>query len=735
MSNEMSQDDDLLQEFLTESDEMLQNVEQDLLGLEDSGDSEILNRIFRGVHTIKGTSSFLGFDQIVELTHHGEDLLNIMRRGELAVSRRIIDVLLSVTDQLKLMLDDVRGHRSDEYDLTPWLRQIDECRAGRKPGDAAAPVVAAPAPVVETHEPTQWEVEASARAAEAVAAHEADAKAAAEIVEVEEIVDLPGEPPMLGRDADFEALDNELSVADAVVKAKAAAEADQSVVDAKLVEMTEEEVDNAEELAAEAAAKAAEDAEIAAAVAAVVAEPLAPPTQAPPVAEIAAEVAAVAPPPVAVEAAPAPEPAKVEAKAPAPSVPERRPAQKKGNEEEIAGSTMRVDVRKLDFLVNLVGELVLERNRLLQISRDMSNGRLDHEQSSSVLQQSTARLSFITDELQNASLNTRMVPIDVVFKKIPRLVRDLCGSLNKLVDLRIEGKETEIDKTMTEYINDPMVHIIRNSLDHGLESSAERLAAGKSEAGSIVVGARQEGDQIIVSIVDDGRGIDPEKIRKKAVEKGLVSAEASRALSKRDLLDMIFQPGFSTKEVTTSVSGRGVGMDVVRTNLKKLNGTVEVDSQVGKGTTVLLRVPLTMAILPVLLASVSDEVYGIPLRSVVEILRVQPKTIHTVEGHEVLSLRDRTLPLVRLSDVLEVPGPTAQGEMLRVVILATGDQRFALLVDSLLGQESTVIKPMEQLLRDCNSIAGATISGDGRVRLVLDPAGLVASAESFTGVH
>jgi two-component system chemotaxis sensor kinase CheA len=637
MSNEMAQDDDLMQEFLTESEEMLQSVERDLLGLEDSGDPEILNRIFRAMHTIKGTSSFLGFDQLVELTHHGEDLLNMMRRGEIAVSRKIIDTLLSVQDQLKLMLEDVRAHRSEVYDLTPWLEQIADCRGGA-PAPKPATVLSGNTPAAE---PAPAAPEAAAETPSAPAI----------------------EPPL-----------DAIAVAD--------------------------------------------------------------PT----------EIAAPEPPAAAAETATesTASPEAVEASAEAPQTPETAPAKAKpaeqverrrATDDEVAGSTMRVNVRKLDYLINLVGELVLERNRLVQISRDLTAGRLTTEDASSVLNQSTARLSFVTEELQNASLNTRMVPIDAVFRKVPRLVRDLSSTLNKKVDLVIDGKETEIDKTMIEFINDPMVHIIRNCMDHGIEHPADRVAAGKNETGTIHISASQEGDQIIVTIADDGGGIDPEKIRRKAVQRGLVSAEVAKSLSRRDTLDMIFQPGFSTVDVATNVSGRGVGMDVVRTNLKKLNGSVEVDSQTGKGTTVVLRVPLTMAILPVLLARVADEVYGIPLRTVVEILRIQPSDIHTVEGREVLSLHNRTLPLLRLANILQVPGETAQGELLRVVILATGELRFALLVDSLLGQESTVIKPMESLLRDCNSIAGATISGDGRVRLVLDPAGLVSSTVQYPGVH
>ena len=315
--------------------------------------------------------------------------------------------------------------------------------------------------------------------------------------------------------------------------------------------------------------------------------------------------------------------------------------QKQATESTLAAAqTMRVDVRKLDELINLVGELVLERNRLTQLSRDVSAGRVAGEALESAFSQSTARLSFITEELQVAGLKTRMVPIDTVFRKFPRLVRDVAHSLQKEVELIVRGEDTELDKTMVELIGDPLVHLVRNSLDHGLELPEVRMAAGKPSQGVIRLEARQEGDQIVISVADDGAGIDPERIARKAVEKGLVTAERIRALSKKEILDFIFLPGFSTAEKVNDLSGRGVGMDVVRSNLKRLNGTIVVDSQRGNGTTVLLRLPLTLAILPVLLVQVTDEIYALPLRSVLETVRLHPDEVHNLEGGEVLRLRD-----------------------------------------------------------------------------------------------
>jgi two-component system chemotaxis sensor kinase CheA len=390
-------------------------------------------------------------------------------------------------------------------------------------------------------------------------------------------------------------------------------------------------------------------------------------------------------------------------------------------------STMRVDVHKLDYLVNLVGELVLERNRLAKLSKDISSGQIELSSLDAEMSASTARLSFITEELQTASLNTRMVPIETVFRRLPRMVRDLAGTLGKKVDLVIRGQETEIDKTMVEQISDPLVHLVRNAIDHGIESPDGRIRAGKKAEGVLLIEARPEGDQILVCVSDDGSGIDSDRVVKKALEKGMVSPERSRNLSRREALELIFLPGMSTAEAVSNVSGRGVGMDVVRSNIKKLNGTVELESNPGHGTTVRLRVPLTMAILPVLMVEVSQEVYALPLRSVAETVRVTPAQVHTIEGGEVLSLSDRTLPLVRLADVFRISSRNDGNHSQKAVILTVADHHVAVLVDRLLGQESTVIKSMGTFLRDSPNVAGATIGGDGRVRLVLNPASLLGS--------
>jgi two-component system, chemotaxis family, sensor kinase CheA len=595
VNDQLADDLSLVEEFLVESEELLQGMDQDMVALEAAPDNaELLNRIFRALHTIKGTAGFFGFEPVVRLSHRAEDVLNALRQGEAQLMRPTIDALLATRDYLGKMLADIRQGGLQQYEMGTLLRDLEAAQNSRQ------------------------------------------------------------NPPTLG----------ELLVKQEVISS--------ATLDAVLAEQS-------------ASAQPQRLGEM------LVEKGLASPVE----------------------------------------VGEALLRQKEIAQPRSAVPTMRVEAAKLDDLINLIGELVLERNRLLQLSRDLSSGRMAIDELSSYLGQSAARLSFITEELQSASLKTRMVPIETVFRKFPRLVRDVAGNLKKEVDLVLLGEDTELDKTMVELIGDPLVHLVRNSLDHGIEAPAVREQAGKPPRGTIRLEARPEGDQIVIIICDDGAGMDPERIGRKAVEKGLVTPERLRSLSPREILDFIFLPGFSTAEQTTDLSGRGVGMDVVRTNLKKLSGSVGIDSHLGQGTTVELRLPLTLAILPVLLVQVREEVYALPLRSVVETAQIDPMHVHRVEGSEVLCLRGETLPLLRLDQLFTPrPGPSEAGEQdQKVVILGVAERRIALLVDHLLGQESTVIKPLGPYLHGCSSLAGATVGGDGRVRLVLDPAGLLENLQ------
>ena len=488
MSDDLLHDPSLIQEFLVESEEFLQRMDQDMVALEATpNDAELLNRIFRALHTIKGTSGFLGFEPVIRLSHRAEDVLNALRKGEVQLTHPMMDALLSARDYLGKMLQDIREGGLKEYELGALLKNLEAAQT----------------------------VQASPSLGQLLVKQDVITPAALDAVLAEQ--SSSAEPRKLGQMLVDKGLASPAEVGDALVRQK----------------------------------------------------------------EIA--------------------------------------------QQHAAAPTMRVDAAKLDDLINLIGELVLERNRLLQLSKDSSSGKVAMNELSSSLAQSSARLSFITEELQSAGLKTRMVPIETVFRRFPRLVRDVAGSLQKEVDLSLLGQDTELDKTMVELVGDPLVHLVRNSLDHGVEMPAVREQTGKPRRGSIRLEARQEGDQIVISIRDDGAGMDPARIGRKAVEKGLVTAERLRGLSPREILDFIFLPGFSTAEKTTDLSGRGVGMDVVRTNLKKLNGTVEIDSHLGQGTTVKLRLPLTLAILPVLLVQVEKDIYALPLRSVAETAQINPK--------------------------------------------------------------------------------------------------------------
>ena len=517
MSDDLQNDPSLVHDFLVESEEFLQRMDQDMVALEATPhDAELLNRIFRALHTIKGTSGFLGFEPIVRLSHRAEDVLNALRKGEAQLTHPMIDALLAARDYLGQMLQDVREGGLKQYEMESLLKGLEAAQNSRQNPPSLGELLVKKDVISSSTLHAVLEEQSSAT-----------------------------QPRKLGEMLVEKGLATPSEIGDALVRQKDIAQT--------------------------------------------------------------------------------------------------------GRTSE--ASTMRVEASKLDDLMNLIGELVLERNRLMQLSRDLSAGRLAMNEVNSSLSQFSARLSFVTEELQSAGLKTRMVPIETVFRRFPRLVRDVAACLKKDVALVLLGEDTELDKTMAELIADPLIHLVRNSLDHGIEVPAEREKSSKPSQGTIRLEARQEGDQIVISISDDGAGMDPERIGRKAVEKGLVSAERLRSLSTREILDFIFLPGFSTAEQTTNLSGRGVGMDVVRTNLKKLNGSVEIDSHHGKGATVKLRLPLTLAILPVLLVRVANEIYALPLRSVAETAQVESQACASCGG--------KRSPLSSRGDIAAVaPGST-----------------------------------------------------------------------------
>ncbi|MGT0064566.1 chemotaxis histidine kinase/response regulator CheAY2 [Helicobacter pylori] len=392
--------------------------------------------------------------------------------------------------------------------------------------------------------------------------------------------------------------------------------------------------------------------------------------------------------------------------------------------------TVRVDVRRLDHLMNLIGELVLGKNRLIRIYGDVEE-RYDGEKFLEELNQVVSSISAVTTDLQLAVMKTRMQPVGKVFNKFPRMVRDLSRELGKSIELIIEGEETELDKSIVEEIGDPLIHIIRNSCDHGIEPLEERRRLNKPETGKVQLSAYNEGNHIVIKISDDGKGLDPVMLKEKAIEKEVISERDAEGMSDREAFNLIFKPGFSTAKVVSNVSGRGVGMDVVKTNIEKLNGIIEIDSEVGVGTTQKLKIPLTLAIIQALLVGVQEEYYAIPLSSVLETVRISQDEIYTVDGKSVLRLRDEVLSLVRLSDIFKVDAILESNSDVYVVIIGLADQKIGVIVDYLIGQEEVVIKSLGYYLKNTRGIAGATVRGDGKITLIVDVGAMMDMAKSI----
>ena len=562
----MNNDDmqELVQDFLVETNEIIENLDHDLVELESNqNDLELLNKIFRGAHTMKGSSSFLGFNKLADLTHHAEDILNKLRKGEMVVTREIMDTLLEFVDKTKQIISDIENgtDTADVASVINDLKLASEGKlVGKKPAAASAPAAQAAAP-------------------------------------------------------------------------------------------------------AQAARKAAP---------------------------------------------------KQEAK-----------QQHQATQVE---QTIRVDVSRLDSLVNLVGELVLSRNRLSQIAGELEN-KFENEYLVEQLLDVTSAIGMNTTELQLAIMKTRMIAIGKVFNKFPRVVRDIARDTGKEIDLIISGEETELDKQVIESIGDPLLHMIRNSCDHGVETPEVRVAKGKPRTGTVLLSAYHEGNHVVIEIKDDGAGMDPDKLKRKAIEKGVITLDEANNMDDKQAFGLIFKAGFSTAEKITNISGRGVGMDVVRNNIEKLNGIITIDSKINEGSTFFLKLPLTLAIIQALLVEVAGETFAIPLASVVETVRITNEEIHSFEGREVLKLRDRVLSLVRLDEAFALD--ELEQDEIYVVVVALAEKQLGFIVDKLIGQEEIVIKSLGEYLGGNPGIAGATITGDGRVRLILDVSGVIEVAQNM----
>jgi len=762
------EDDEIVQDFLVEAGEILEQLGEQLVELEKSPtDTDLLNAVFRGFHTIKGGASFISLTALVTVCHVAEDVFNQLRQGERAVDAKLMDVMLQVIDVLNDMFDAVRAGNQPEEAGDALIADLRSLLVGRSPVPIEAAPVAEPTPPPVTEPPQAETVE------EIVAQEQPDGGQNEDISdqEFEQLLDalddkpepaaepVASAPPVAApiaeksapageedefiTDEEFESLLDDLhgkpsdtaDVAPADVSVAAPIESLDNADD----DITEEEFESIlDDIHGQGRSPAVPNHPPVAAsppptttsapsVSAVSEPPPAPPV----VEQVAPAIAAVAnvePPAnsaptqqaapmaagntaVAVEPEPVIE-TKAAPTAPPPSESKSKAPPAKEQATPQAETTVRVDTKRLDEIMNMVGELVLVRNRLVNLEAQLANEEVS---------QAASNLDLVTADLQSAVMKTRMQPIKKVFGRFPRVVRDLARSLKKEVSLELQGEDTDLDKNLVEALADPLVHLVRNAVDHGIEMPDDRLAAGKDKSGTVLLAAEQEGDHILLTIKDDGGGMDPKMLRRKAVEKGVMDEEAALRLDDKEAFHLIFAPGFSTKEEISDISGRGVGMDVVKTRIVQLNGTIEIDSQPGAGTTLSIKVPLTLAIMPTLMVMLGEQIFALPLVSVSEIFNLDLTQTNRVDGQEVIMLRDQPLPLYFLKDWL-VAGASSQPHPDRghVVVVSVGNQKAGFVVEQLIGQEEVVIKPLGKMLQGTKGLSGATITGDGQIALILD---------------
>ena len=594
----MGEWDEIIKEFLVESSENLDQLDQDFIELEKNPSSkELLSRIFRAIHTVKGTSGVLGFPKLESVAHIGESLLSMLRDGETQLDPELTSGLLAMVDAIREMLTQISSSGAEgEKDYSPLVQRLSDLKSTRLQ-------------LQQQDSPKIGQILVQSGAVQKEQLEDAVARQE------------DGDPRRIG----------EILIESGMVKPK-------EVLDALQIQS---------------------------------------------------------------EASPG-----------------------------ISSSNLRVDVNLLDKLMNLVGELVLARNQILQFTAG---------QQDTTFLSTAQRLNLITTELQEGVMKTRMQPIGNLWNRLPRVVRDLAVGLGKKVRIEMDGSETELDKTILEAIKDPLTHIVRNAVDHGVELPAQRMQAGKNEEGTLRLHAYHEGGQVNIEISDDGAGIDVARLKQKALEKGLINGETVVRMSERELLNLIFLPGFSTAQQVTNVSGRGVGMDVVKTNIEKIGGIVDLHSEPGQGTTIKIKIPLTLAIIPALIASSGGERFAIPQVSLLELVRLEgehaKRAIEKFHGAPVYRLRGNLLPLVYLNRELKLDAHQKCHDGINIVVLQADGRQFGLVVDEINDTEEIVVKPLGKQLKGISCFAGATIMGDGRVALILDVMGIAQIANVVTEVH
>ncbi|MDX2118316.1 MAG: chemotaxis protein CheA [Planctomycetota bacterium] len=756
---------EILQDFLTESGELLEKLEGDLVVLEqDPRDPEMLNQVFRALHTIKGSASFLGLTNLVRIAHAAESALNAARNRVIVVDKAMMDLLLQASDTIKRQMSQLSAGEDLCVPDETLVRELTLIGDGKSPSGASAAV--APANSASAAAP------AAAAAAPAAPAGSRPLVLDSSKADLLEYLIADLNDSLARVDAMFDQLQQTRDRA----AGHALAEASDAL--ARSVEFFECSAMSAHtHLLAEAAefASGADDTtreqllpriggliivlheQTEGLKSKLVLEPrtatlvdrvrrlisggeltdgLLPGSATPQDALVADGVhaAAAAPAPDHDEHITVPSPADTTAAQPAadhaPAA--DKSADKKGDKHAAPGveQTIRVEVGRLETLMNLVGELVLQKNRIAAITRQIQGDARTQQTMREAIGTAAGGLDRVTADIQIAVMRTRMQPLDKLFGKYPRLIRDLAAKTQKKIDLVIEGGDTEVDKSVIEELGDPLVHLLRNSADHGIETPAERVAAGKPETGTLRLVASHEGGHVRVQVIDDGRGLNRERIVKKAIERGLTTQEAADALSEREVFRFIFLPGFSTAEKVSDLSGRGVGMDVVKTNIEKLKGSIELDSTPGHGTTINITIPLTVAILPAMMVSISKEIYAIPLTNILEIVRPGKEEVTSIGGHSVMRLRDSVLPLVNGAEVFSLPGERPDTPF--AVVLSMNDKRVGLMVTGLIGQQEIVVKPLDDTHAGAEKgpVSGATVRDDGGVSLIVDVAELLKLAES-----
>lgn len=676
-------DNQYMDMFLDESHEHLQSLNEGLLRLEENMEEiSAVNDIFRNAHTLKGMSATMGFAKIAELTHEMEDVLDLVRKEQLKLNEDIMDTLFKCLDSLEQMVDSVgNGEAEDVVDVSDLVAKLSSISKGTPaPAEAAPSAAAAPAADGASSDLgiDDIDIDVMKKAKEAgmnifhvkVTLMESCVLKAARSVMVMHALDEVGDviksvPP--AEDLEQEKFEHSFDV---VIATSADTEAVKNAVDT----VSEIEDIGVEELDPDALGKQIE--------------------------------------PDPAQTAPAAAPAAKKPAAPAKKAGAKSaPAAKKPHQSQ----SVRVDIEKLDTLMNLMGELVINKVRLEQIGQT-------HRMSD--LMETLEQMDRVTGDLQNIVMKVRMVPVSAVFNRFPRMVRDVSKELGKEINLTIEGEETELDRTVIDEIGDPIMHLLRNSLDHGVESPDAREAKGKSRVGEVGLIARHEGNNVVIMITDDGAGIDADKIRRKAVEKGMISQSEADSLDDADAVRLIFLPGFSTAEKITDISGRGVGMDVVRSKIEALSGHVDVETHIDEGSIFKIKLPLTLAIIQAMLVRVQEEMYAIPLTSIDSTINIEPTDIQTVQNKEVIVLRGEIIPIIRMEEALQVPHTKDSDEHF-VVVVHAGEAKAGIVVDNLIGQQEIVIKTLGNLFAGLKLFGGATVLGDGRVALILDVATMI----------